>query len=100
MKNTQSKVFSYATLFDPVVARAVAARAAQWDLPRHECHPLDRYPGRRVAADLAAYDEQVELAPVPEEDNREELRCDEPGHEAAEDPDYDDDEDFDDDDDF
>ena len=97
MKNTQSKVFSYETLFDPVVARAVAARAAQWDLPRHECHPLDRYPGRRVAADLAAYDEQVELAPVPEEDDPQELKCEEPVHETGDDADFDDDEDFDDD---
>jgi hypothetical protein len=100
MKTTQSKVFSYETLFDPVVARAVAARAAQWDLPRHECHPLDRYPGRRVAADLAAYDEQVELAAVPEEENPEELQCEDAGHEAQDDHDFDDDEDFDDDDEF
>ena len=68
MKLTTPKQSSYATLFDPVVARAVAARAAQWNLPRRECHPLDRYPGRRVAADLAAYDAQVELAPVEEEE--------------------------------
>jgi hypothetical protein len=102
MEDTQSKVFSFEALFDPVVARAVAARAAQWDLPRYECHPLDRYPGRRVAvtADLAAYDAEIELAPVPEEDDVQELQCDDPGHEVEEDPDYDDDEDFDDDDEF
>ena len=72
MKHTTRKQSSYATLFDPVVAREVAARAAQLNLPRRECHPLDRYPGRRVAADLAAYDAEVELAPAPEEEILEE----------------------------
>ena len=96
MKHTMPKQSSYATLFDPVIARAVAARAAQWDLPRKVCHPLDRYPGRRVAAALAAFDAQVELAPGPEEELPEE-----PPHDAAaknaapdHDPDFDDDEDL------
>ena len=44
---------SFAALFDPAVARAAAQRAAQWNLPRHTCRPLDRYTGARVSADLA-----------------------------------------------
>ncbi len=94
MKHTMPKQSSYATLFDPVVARAVAKKAAQLNLPRRLCHPLDRYPGRRVAADLAAYDAQVELAPVPEEDMPEDPHHDDAGNETAPDldPDFADDE--------
>ncbi len=72
MKHTPLQQFSYAMLFDPMVARAVAERAAQWDLPRHICRPLDRYVGSRVSADLAAYDAAVELSPVLEEELLEE----------------------------
>ena len=64
MKHAMPKQSSYAALFDPVVARAVAARAAQWNLPRHECHPLDRYAGKRVAAELSAFDAAIESAAV------------------------------------
>jgi hypothetical protein len=64
MKTATSTQSSYAALFDPMVARAAAARAAQWNLPRQVCHPLDRYTGKRVTADLAAFDAAVELAPV------------------------------------
>ena len=84
---------SYATLFDPVVARAVAARAAQWNLPRHDCHPLDRYPGRKVAADLAAYDAEVELAPTLDEDLIDVLDDDEAVQSAVADLDFDDEDD-------
>lgn len=59
---------SYAALFDPAVALAAAQRAAQWDLPRHICHPLDHYHGRRVNLDLAAFDAEVDSAPVSEEE--------------------------------
>lgn len=68
MKQAATVHSSYAALFDPAVAREVAARAAQWNLPRREIHPLDRYPGRRIASELARYDAEVELAPVPEEE--------------------------------
>jgi len=51
---------SYAALFDPAVALAAAQRATQWDLPRHICHPLDRYHGQRVNPDLAAFDAAVQ----------------------------------------
>ena len=69
MNHTLSQPFSYAMLFDPAVALAAAQRAAQWDLPRHICRPLDHYTGPRVSAALAAYDAAVESAPVPEEEN-------------------------------
>ncbi len=59
---------SFAALFDPAVARAVAERAAQWKLPRHNCRPLDRYVGSTISADLARYDEAVELAAVPDDE--------------------------------
>ena len=73
MRQTAPQHLSYATLFDPAVARAAVERAAQWDLPRHVCRPLDHYVGARVSADVAAYDATVELAPVLEEE-----MCDEP----------------------
>ena len=94
MKQATLKQSSYATLFDVFVAREVAARAAQMNLPRREIHPLDRYPGRRVAADLAAYDAEVELAPAPEEEVRDEPRQDEAKRAAASDSDLDDKDDF------
>ena len=68
MRQTAPQHLSYATLFDPAVARAAVERAAQWDLPRHICRPLDHYVGARVSADVAAYDATVELAPVLDEE--------------------------------
>ena len=78
------KQSSYATLFDVFAAREVAARVAQLNLPRRVVRPLDRYPGRRVAADLAAYDAAVDLAPTPEEEiPQDTLRTDaKPNHDA------------------
>ncbi len=73
MKHTVEQS-SFATLFSPAVALAAAARAAKWDLPRHMCRPLDRYVGSRVSADLAAFDAQVDLTPIPEEEMLEELQ--------------------------
>lgn len=73
MKHTMPAQSSFAILFDPAVARAAAERAAQWNLPRHMCHPLDRYSGSRVSTDLATFDAAVDLAPVPEEEMREDL---------------------------
>ena len=68
MKHATLLQSSFATLFDPSVARAAVERAAQWDLPRHLCRPLDHYVGPRVSADLAAYDAAVELATLSEEE--------------------------------
>jgi len=93
MRHAMPKQSSYAALFDPVVARAAAARAAQWTLPRHECHPLDHYAGRRVNADLAAYDEEVELAALPADEIAGEPERDSVGvAEIADDTDFDDEE--------
>ena len=73
MRQTAPQHLSYATLFDPAIARAAVERAAHWDLPRHICRPLDHYVGARVSADVAAYDATVELAPVLEEEMCDEL---------------------------
>ena len=67
MKHALPLQSTYAALFDPAVALAVAKRAAQWDLPRRICHPLDRYTGRRANADLDAFDAAVDSTPVPDE---------------------------------
>jgi hypothetical protein len=68
MKHATHQQASFAMLFDPALARAAAERAAQWNLPRHMCRPLDRYVGPCVNSDLAAFDAAVDLAPVPEEE--------------------------------
>jgi hypothetical protein len=73
MKHATTLQSSFATLFDPAIARAVAERAAQWDLPRHTCRPLDRYFGARVGSDLAAYDDAVDAAPLSAEEMHEEV---------------------------
>lgn len=57
---------SFAALFDTSVARAVVERAARWNLPRRICHPLDQFTGKRANADLAAFDAEVDSAPIPE----------------------------------
>ena len=67
-----TQTYSFAALFDPAVARAAAARGAQWKLPRQMCRPLDRYVGPRVSAALAAFDAEVELSPLAEEELDEE----------------------------
>jgi hypothetical protein len=72
MEHATTQTYSFAALFDPEVARAAAARGAQWNLPRQMCRPLDRYVGPRVNADLAAFDAEVELAPLADEDLDEE----------------------------
>lgn len=68
MKHTQPRQSSFAMLFDPALALAAANRAAQWDLPRRVCRPLDRHVGSRASANSAAYDAEVELSAIPEEE--------------------------------
>lgn len=68
MNPSISPLSSFAMLFDPSLALAAAKRAAQWDLPRRICRPLDRCGGPRLSADLAAYDAAVESAPIAEEE--------------------------------
>ncbi len=70
MKDTISRQSSFAILFEPAVARAVAERAAQWDIPRRMCHPLDHHSGSQVSPDVATYDAAIDLAPVTEEEPR------------------------------
>ena len=48
-------------LIDKDAINAAIERAANCKLPRRECRPLDQYKGKRVSADLARYDEEVEL---------------------------------------
>jgi hypothetical protein len=68
MKHALSRQSTFATLFDPEVARAVAERATHWNLPRHMCHPLERHVTTTVSADLAAYDAAVDRGPAVEEE--------------------------------
>ena len=68
MNQPLSPLSSFAMLFDPSLALAAAKRAAQWDLPRHICRPLDRCVSTRLSADLASYDAAVESAPVADEE--------------------------------
>jgi len=65
MEQTEAMQPSFAALFDPAIARAAAARAAQWKLPRHVCRPLDQRTGAQVSADMAAYDAAVDRSAVP-----------------------------------
>ena len=66
MNHAMPMQFSFAALFDPAVARAAVERAAQWNLPRRICHPLDHFTGKRASAALAAFDAEVDRAPIPE----------------------------------
>jgi len=81
---------SFAMLFDPALALAAAERAAQWNLPRHVCRPLDRYVGPRVNSDQAAFDAAVELAPLAEEELRDEPQRSCSGRAECSDPDFED----------
>ena len=66
MNHAMPMQFSFAALFDPAVARAAVERAAQWNLPRRICHPLDHFTGKRASAALAAFDAEVDSAPISE----------------------------------
>ena len=58
----------FALILDPDTIESVVKRAEMLNLPRRECHPLDRYNGRRANADLAKYDAEVEAAAMAEEE--------------------------------
>ena len=70
MKDAVPLQSSFATLFDSAAAKAAVERAAQWNLPRHMCHPLDRSIKPLASSTVAAYDAEVDLAPVPEDEVR------------------------------
>jgi hypothetical protein len=57
----------YALLLDPVEIRKVLRKVEALDLPRRECHPLDRYTGKKVGSDLARYDAEIERANIDDE---------------------------------
>ena len=59
----------FALILDPETIESALKRAAEWKLPRRECHPLDRCSSKRASADLDKYDAQVEAAPVADEES-------------------------------
>ena len=61
MELNQTRTNPFVMLIDKDVINAAIERAANCKLPRRECRPLDQYKGKRVSADLARYDEEVEL---------------------------------------
>jgi hypothetical protein len=67
MNDTSSAPFSFALLVDPASIQAVVERAAQWNLPRRICRPLDRRAAPQGNAEVAAYDAAVDLAEVEPE---------------------------------
>jgi hypothetical protein len=58
----------YAMILDAETINAVIAHAAELNLPRRECHPLDRYRGKCANAVLAKYDAEVDAAPLTSEE--------------------------------
>ena len=94
MKYDTPLQFSYAALFDPAVVLAAAERAEHWNLPRHICHPLDRYCGRRASSALSAFDAAVDLAPVPEDELEEEPLRTASHVDCSADPDFEDEDDL------
>jgi hypothetical protein len=68
MALTQNLPNRFALILDPDTIENALKRAAGLNLPRRECRPLDRYTGRRVSADLAKYDAEVEAAPMADEE--------------------------------
>ena len=66
MKVAQALPSRYALILDPVEIRKVLRKVESLDLPRRECHPLDRYTGKKVNSDLARYDAAVERGFVDE----------------------------------
>lgn len=59
----------FALLMDRDAIRAAISRAARLDLPRRECHPLDRYAGKRVNTDVARYDQEIESTNLEPDDS-------------------------------
>ena len=57
----------YALILDQDTIQTVLKRAAQWNLPRRECHPLDHYNGKRVSKDVARYDEEIDANLIEED---------------------------------
>jgi len=58
----------YAMILDTETIRRVVAHAAELQLSRRECHPLDRYRGTCANVTLAKYDAEVDAAPLAAEE--------------------------------
>ena len=58
----------FAMILDTEAIKSVIAHAAELNLPRRECHPLDRYRGTYANAVLAKYDAEVDATPLANED--------------------------------
>jgi len=58
----------YAMILDTETIRAAVAHAAQLNLSRRECHPLDRYRGKCANADLLKFDAEADAAPLTTEE--------------------------------
>lgn len=61
MEPNTTRTNPFLMLIDKDAINAAIERAANCRLPRRECRPLDKYKGKRVNADLARYDEAVDL---------------------------------------
>jgi hypothetical protein len=58
----------FGLILDPQMIAGAIKRAAEWNLPRRECHPLDRRPVRRLSVELERCDAEIEAASVPDEE--------------------------------
>jgi hypothetical protein len=67
MRTIQSLPSRYALILDPAEIRKVLSKIEALHLPRRECHPLDRYTGKKVGADLARYDAEIDKGSIDDE---------------------------------
>ncbi|MSQ52328.1 MAG: hypothetical protein EXR28_10595 [Betaproteobacteria bacterium] len=67
MKAAHSLPSRYALILDQTEIRKLLRKVEALDLPRRECHPLDRYNGRKVSSELARYDAAVDRGLVDDD---------------------------------
>lgn len=67
MRAIQSLPSRYALILDPAEIRKVLSKIEALQLPRRECHPLDRYTGKKVGAELARYDAEIDRGLIDDE---------------------------------
>lgn len=58
----------FAMILDHETIQDALKRAAEWKLPRRECHPLDLHTSRRVSRDLEKFDAEIEAAPMTDDE--------------------------------
>jgi len=68
MEHCLNLVTRYAMILDTEAIKGVIAHAETLNLPRRECHPLDRYRGKCANATLAKYDAEVDAVPLANEE--------------------------------